>query len=76
MCSRKHEDIQRVFDRWGAEVLSQIQEVSIDLSGNYRGLIAKVLPEANIIADRFHVMKIVGDELNSAIIQAKKVNEG
>lgn len=76
VCSRKHEDIQRVFDRWGSEVLSQIQEVSIDLSGNYRGLIAKVLPEANIIADRFHVMKIVGDELNSAIIQAKKANEG
>jgi transposase len=62
-------------DSWGSEVLRQIKEVSIDLSGSYRGLIEKELPEANIIADRFHVMKIIGDEFNSAIIQAKKTNE-
>lgn len=75
VCSRKHEDIKEVFNSWGSSVLKQIEEVSIDLSGSYRGLIEKVLPDANIIADRFHVMKIVGDEFNSAIIKAKKQNE-
>ena len=45
------------------------------MSGSYRGLIEKVLPDANIIADRFHVVKIIGDEFNSAIIKAKKENE-
>ena len=49
--------------------------MSIDLSGSYRSLIEKVLPDANIIADRFHMMKIIGDEFNAAIIKAKKTNE-
>ena len=75
VCSRKHEDIKKVFDSWGLKVLRQIEEVSIDLSGSYRGLIEKVLPDANVIADRFHVVKIVGDEFNYAIIKAKKDNE-
>lgn len=75
VCSRKHEDIKKVFDSWGLETLKQIEEVSIDMSGSYRGLIEEVLPDASIVADRFHVMKIVGDEFNSAIIQAKRTNE-
>jgi transposase len=53
-------------------VLNQIIEVSIDLSGNYRGLVQKMMPDANIIADRFHVMKLVGEELNKTIIKEKK----
>lgn len=73
--SRKHKDIKEVLKGWGVEVLSQIIEVSIDLSGNYRGLVQKLMPDANIIADRFHVMKLVGEELNTAIINAKKANE-
>ena len=55
--SRKQEDIKQVLESWGAEVLRQIVEVSIDLSGNYKGLVNKVLPNADIVADRFHVMK-------------------
>ena len=53
-------------------MLNQIIEVSIDLSGNYRGLVQKMIPEANIIAARFHVMKLVGEELNKTIIKEKK----
>jgi transposase len=64
--SRKHKDIKAELKSWGEEVLSQIEEVSIDLSGSYRGLITKVLPNADIVADRFHVMKLVNDELNRA----------
>jgi transposase len=75
VCSRKHKDIKEVLKGWGSEVLNQIIEVSIDMSGNYRGLVQKLMPDANIIADRFHVMKLVGAELNSAIIQAKKATE-
>ena len=73
--SRKHKDIKEVLNGWGTEVLHQIIEVSIDLSGNYRGLVEKLMPDANIVADRFHVMKLIGSELNSAIIQTKKANE-
>ena len=52
----------------------QVIEVSMDLSGNNRSLIGKLMPDANIIADRFHVMKLVGDKLNTALNQAKKAN--
>ncbi len=64
--SRRHADIQAVLQAWGREVLSKIEEVSIDLSGNYRGLVQKLMPQAEIVADRFHVMKLVNDELNQA----------
>ena len=64
--SRQHKDIKEVLKSWGDKVLGQIKEVSIDLSGNYRGLVKKVLPQANIVADRFHVMKLVNQELNRA----------
>lgn len=37
VCSRKHKDIKEVLKGWGQVVLNQIIEVSIDLSGNYRG---------------------------------------
>ena len=62
--SRKQKDVLQVLAGWGAEVLRQIVEVSID-SGNYKGLLNKVLPNADIVADRFHVMKLV-QELNAA----------
>ena len=47
-------------------MLSQIVEVSIDLSGNYKGLVNKLLPNAEVVADRFQVMKIVGHDLDTA----------
>lgn len=62
--SRKHRDIETVLLDWGAEVLSKVEEVSIDLSGSYRGLVRRCMPQAEIVADRFHVMKLVNDELN------------
>ena len=64
--SRTHADIHAVLRAWGGEVLSKIEEVSIDLSGNYRGLVHRLMPQAEIVADRFHVMKVVTDELNQA----------
>ena len=70
--SRKHEDIKEVLKSWGDEVLSQIIEVSIDLSGNYRNLKKKYLPNAEIVADRFHVMKLVNEEFNKARNREKK----
>lgn len=64
--SRTHADIKAVLLPWGAEVLANIEEVSIDLSGNYRGLVRRLMPNAEIVADRFHVMKLVNQELNRA----------
>jgi len=72
--SRKHEDIQTVLDGWGRGVLNQIKEVSIDLSGNYRGLVRKQMPNAQVVADRFHVAQLVGRELNSVRNQEIRSN--
>jgi transposase len=75
VCSRKHKDIKEVLMEWGKEVLEKIQEVSIDMSGNYRSLVQKILPDAAIIADRFHVMKMVNQELNKVLIKEKKASQ-
>lgn len=64
--SRKQEDVRQVLEGWGEAVLNQIVEVSIDLSGNYKSLVNKLLPNATVVADRFHVMKIVNQDLDTA----------
>lgn len=64
--SRKQADIGEVLDAWGTEVLNQIDEVSMDMSGNYKGLVSSFLPNADITVDRFHVMKLVNEELDLA----------
>ena len=73
--SRKHEDIKEVLKSWGEEVLNQIIEVSIDLSGNYKSLVKKCIPNAEIVADRFHVMKLVNEEFNKVRNREKKAIE-
>lgn len=76
--SRKQEDVKQVLEGWGTGVLEQIVEVSIDLSGNYKGLVNKILPNADIVADRFHVMKLVNQELNAtrnAVIKGNVENQ-
>ena len=73
--SRKQEDVRQVLEGWGSAVLNQIIEVSIDLSGNYKGLVHKLLPNATVVADRFHVMKIVNQDLDTARKTLRKANE-
>ena len=45
--SRKQADVGEVLEGWGETVLSQISEVSIDLCGNYKGLVHKLMPQAS-----------------------------
>jgi transposase len=61
-----------VFKGCGEEVLSQIKEVSIDLSSSYKGLVQKVLPNADIVAHRFYVMKLVNDKLDTVSNEEKR----
>lgn len=63
--SRRIEDIREVLISWGVEVLNQIEELSIDLWSLYKNLVEELMPNANITADRFHVMKQVNDELDT-----------
>jgi transposase len=72
---RKQSEIEKVMRSWGESVLSQIEEVSLDLCVVYKSLVEKICPNAVITADRFHVMKLINEELNSARIQQKKTAE-
>jgi transposase len=46
------------------EVLSQIEEVSIDLWQGYKNLVTELMPLAQVVADRFHVMAQINQELD------------
>jgi transposase len=62
--SRRSEELRKIFEGWGYEVLEQIQEVSIDLWSPYKKLVEELMPNVDVTADRFHVMKQVTDELD------------
>ncbi|OUL23409.1 ISL3 family transposase [Nostoc sp. 106C] len=59
----------------GLEVLSQIEEVSIDLWIPYKSLIQEMMPNAQIVADRFHVMKQINEELDQKRKKEKRAAE-
>jgi transposase len=69
---RKQSKIKEVMIQWGEKILSQIKEVSIDMTGNYKHLMKKICPNAEITVDRFDVTKIINQELNQARIDQKK----
>ena len=70
---RKKIEIEKAMKKWGDKVLEQIEEVSIDMTGNYKSLVYKICPNAVVTVDRFHVTKIVHEELNGARIAEKKI---
>lgn len=64
LSERSQAKIMSVLKKWGTEVLESIEYVSIDLWKPYKSLVKKLLPNAEIVADRFHVMKQITEELN------------
>jgi transposase len=61
---RTKEEIKKVLIGWGSEVLEGIEEVSIDLWTGYKSLATEMMPNAQIVADRFHVMVQINQELD------------
>ncbi len=72
---RTEEKIKSYLEAWGVEVLSKIKEVSIDLWKSYKSIALQLMPQAEIVADRFHVMKQVTDELDAARRKIKRETE-
>lgn len=66
---RTQEEIIKVMKGWGTEVLESIEEVSIDLWKGYKNVVEELMPNAQVVADRFHVMVQVNQELD---IQRRK----
>jgi transposase len=69
---RTEEALTEYLKQWGEEVLSQIEEVSIDLWIGYKNVAEKLMPQAQIVGDRFHVMKQVNNELDEARKEVKR----
>lgn len=63
--NRKKETIAEYLKSLGKEILEQIEEVSIDLWIGYKSVIEEMIPNAQIVGDRFHVMKLINEELDS-----------
>jgi len=72
---RTEEKVTEYLKAWGKEVLGQIKEVSIDLWKSYKNIAEKLMPQAKIVADRFHIMKQVNDELDVARRKIKRETE-
>ncbi len=48
----------------GSEILNQIEEVSIELGQPYKSVVEELIPNAQVVADRFHVMSQINKELD------------
>ena len=69
---RTQSAIEKVLRSWGIDVLSGIEEVGIDLWRPYKSLVEKLMPNAEVVADIFHVMNQVQEELDNSRKQAKR----
>jgi len=67
--------ITEYFSSLGLEVLKQIEEVSIDLWIPYKSLIQEMMPNAQVVADRLHVMKQINEELDQKRKKEKRAAE-
>ena len=73
--SRTKEEIKKVLLEWGAEVLAGIEEVSIDLWKGYKSLVTEIMPTAQVVADRFHLMVQINKELDMQRKKGKRIIE-
>jgi len=62
--SHRLDEIIEVLMTQPIEVREQVEEVSVDMWGGFPNVITKVFPNAKIVIDRFHVMKVVNRDLN------------
>jgi len=72
---RNKEVIAEYLRGLGSDILNQIEEVSIDLWVPYKSVIEELLPNAQVVADRFHVMKQINDELDTRRKKEKREAE-
>jgi len=62
--SHRQQDIVEVLIPQPFKVREQVEEVSVDMWGGFPKVIEQVFPNAQVVIDRFHVMKVVNQDLN------------
>ncbi|GET37733.1 hypothetical protein MiSe_24870 [Microseira wollei NIES-4236] len=74
--SHKQKDIIEVLKQQPIEVREKVREVSVDMWAGFRKVVREVYPNAAVVIDRFHVMKLVNERLNKIRILAKVTAKG
>lgn len=74
--SHKQKDIIEVLKQQPIEVREEVREVSVDMWAGFRKVVIEVFPNAAVVIDRFHVMKLVNDRLNKIRRLAKITTKG
>ncbi len=73
---RTQEIIRKVLNSWGKEILDKVEEVSIDLWRAYKNIVHELMPNAQVVADRFHVMTQINQELdNTRKLEKRKLED-
>ena len=62
--THRQQDIVEILMRQPLKVREQVEEVSVDMWGGFPKVIEQVFPNAQLVIDRFHVMKAVNKDLN------------
>jgi transposase len=62
--SHKSDEIIAVLEKQPQEMRENVREVSVDLWEGFQKVIREVFPNALIVIDRFHVMKLVNKAVN------------
>ena len=60
---RTQEELRETLTGWVKEMLGQIAEVRIDLWLRCKNLVKVLMPSAEVVTDRFHVMNQINQEL-------------
>lgn len=63
--NRDSEDLYKHFLEYPYEKRAKVKKVVMDLSTLFRSVAKKIFPEAKIIADKFHVIRIVTNSLEN-----------
>ena len=69
---RKKETLLTYLKGWSEELKAGIEAVAIDLWSPYRACVEEVLPNAKVVADRFHIMQNLNKALDNCRKQEKK----
>lgn len=62
--SHKSDEIIEELEKIPLTIRENVKEVSVDMWGGFPKVIQEVFPNASIVIDRFHVMKLVNKSLN------------
>ena len=62
--SHRQQELVKILIKQPFEVREQVEEVSVDMWGGFPKVIQQVFPNAQVVIDRFHVMKAVNQDLN------------